>query len=52
LLNRIEYGTLRVNYNSYINDTIKKLNNLDQDTITILKDLVKQGAIVLNNICT
>ena len=52
LTNRLEYGTLRVNYNSFIEESIKQLNNLDPRTITILNDLVRQGALILDNVCT
>lgn len=51
LTNRLEYGTLRVNYNSFIEESIKQLNNLDPKAITILNDLVRQGALIIDNIC-
>lgn len=51
LTNRLEYGTLRINYNSFIEEAIKQLNNLDTKAIDILKDLVRQGALIIDNIC-
>lgn len=51
LTNRLEYGTLRVNYNSFIEESIKQLNNLDPKAITILNDLVRQGALIIDNVC-
>lgn len=51
LTNRLEYGTLRINYNSFIQESIKQLSNLDPKTITILNDLIKQGALIIDNVC-
>lgn len=51
LYNRTQYGTFKVNYNSYIEQTIKKLNTLDSEVIQELNNLIKQGALILTNIC-
>lgn len=52
LANRLEYGTLRINYNSFIQESIKQLNSLDPRAIDILNDLIKQGALIIDNTCT
>ena len=51
LANRLEYGTLRINYNSFIQESIKQLNNLDPRAIDILNDLIRQGALIIDNVC-
>ena len=37
--------------NKYIEESIKQLNNLDPRAITILNDLVRQGALLIDNTC-
>lgn len=51
LTNRLEYGTLRINYNSFIQESIKQLSSLDPRAITILNDLIRQGALIIDNVC-
>ena len=51
LNDRQEYFTLRINYSSYVEESIKQLNKLDNDTINLIKNLIKQGNLIITNIC-
>ena len=51
LNNHLEYDTLNLNYSSYINAIILDLAKLDQKSADIIDNLIRQGAIKLNDVC-
>ena len=51
LYNRTQFGTFRVNYNSYIEKTIKKLTTLNEAALEELNSLIRQGALIITNVC-
>jgi hypothetical protein len=50
-MNRIQYGTLRINYAAYVDNTIKMLNSSETDSLNILSELIRKGVITIKNNC-
>lgn len=48
---RLQHGSLRINYNSYIETIVKQINQFDSDTINVLNSLIKQGLLTITNNC-
>ena len=48
---RMQYGSLRINYSSYIDSIIQNLEKFDKDTVDVFIDLMRQGLLTVTNIC-
>lgn len=51
LFNRLQYGTLHIDYSHYIEETIKDLSNLNSKSLEILGGLMRQGILIISNSC-